>query len=149
MANIKQIEKKTRAITVQSQTDRLNKSLYCFREPETEALANFGNSIIGHEIEELRRCTKEQQSIIDAIDVTGYVNELEKIREQKKQAESIENLIFEQNLLNNELVELNKELIKSYRSQKELSQQLTNLKMERYVLNHLIKSTIENNDKSK
>lgn len=147
MAKIEPTEKKTSAITVQSQTDRLNKSLYCFRQPETEALANFGNSTIGQEIEELHRCTKDQQSIIDAIDVTGYVNELKEISEQKKRAESIEHLIFERNLLNNELVELNKSLSKSYGSRKELSQQLTNIKMERFVLNHLMKSATEDNDK--
>lgn len=145
MAKVEQTEDiKNGMITLQAQINRLNKSLNCFREPETEALSNFTNSIIGQEIEEIRRCIRDQESIFDAINITGYINDLKNIQEQKKRSEIVENLISEREILNNMSVELDKALIMSYRSQKELTQQLVNIKLERLVLNHLIKS--ENKD---
>lgn len=141
MPKIEQTEQKTmNAITVQAQTDRLNKSLYCFREPKTEAFVNFGNSTIGREIEEIRNCIKDQRSIVDAFDVTDFVYKLKAAWEQNIRSESVKILISERNILENELVELNKMLVKSLGSQKELSRKLTFIKLERFVLNHLMKS---------
>lgn len=141
----KQISSDTK---IQSQIDRLKKSLSCLRDQEIEIRISFGNSPIGQEIETLRKMIGEQWSIIKEFKIGDFINEFQTILDKNRQDVRFNRLHCERKILTDELEELNNALFDVKQKQKELSQQLQSSKTERFVLEHLIKSTCDDNNQN-
>lgn len=124
-----------------SQIERLNIALCCLSDQVIETRIKFGNLLVGQEIQKLRKNVGEQWSIINRFDVTDSINEVKKALDKNLQNEKAKEMLFERDLMINELDEINNVMSKAKVEQKELLQKLVNLKRERSVMEDVIKST--------
>lgn len=129
--------------TVQSQIDRLTKSKKCFRKRDIEIQISYGNSCVGQEVEALRRMIGDQWSIIDDFKVSGFVSEFNAILDENRRNAKLGRLHRERLTLIDELEELNSALLVAQQKLDEFSQKRKSAKMERAVLEHLIKFTYD------
>lgn len=135
-------------LTIQSQIDRLIKSKNCLRKRDIEIQISYGNSFVGQEVEALRRKIGEQWSIIDDFKVGNYVKEFYEIINENRRDVKFNQLHRERKILTDQLEELKNALYVAMQTKNELSQKRKLAKMERSVLEHLIKSTNNNNSQS-
>lgn len=133
---------------VKSQIDRMRKSLHRSKKRETYTNIQFANSLVGQEIETLRQTIREQCLTIDSFKLSGFIKELDSALERKRQNERINRMIRKRNALVDELNEINKSTASASQDQKEFSRILGNLNAERPVLEDLIKSTYEDNNRN-
>lgn len=136
-------------LKVQSQINRLNKSLSCLRDQDVEIMINFGNSPLGKEIERLRKMIGDQWSVIEKFKVMDFADELDTVLDQNRQDARLNRLHQERKILTDEIEELNNAFSDVKKKQIKLSEQLQLAKTERFVLEHiLMKSTCDNNNQN-
>lgn len=133
-------------VRIQSQIDRLTKSLSCQRDRDIEVRLNFGNSPVGQEIEALRRVIGEQWSIVEKFKLKNFVKNLDRTLDNNRHNITLFRLLREREILSDELEELNNCLDVALQKQKQLSQELQSIKIENSVLEHLMKSTDDDNN---
>lgn len=133
--------------TIISQTERLRKAYCTLSDYEIETNKNFEDSLVGQEIEMLRTKIRDQITIIDNFNVTDLLNELGTVLEQSRQSEKVDTMHRERNLLLIELQELKFGILNAKQKQVELSSKLASVETERAMLENLIKSSNEDNNK--
>jgi len=140
--------KKNAVGAVNSQIDRMKKALDRCKDREADIDVRFANSAVGREIGVLRRVVREQRSMIDSFRRADYIGELESALENNRQNEKLKRMRRKRNALVDELDEINKATTKALRDQKEFARLLDGLNVERPVLEDLIRSTYEDNNRN-
>lgn len=141
-------EKKNVDHLVSSQTDRLNTALYCIGNREIEVSKKLSNSQVGRETELIRKTINKLWLEIDSLKITDFVTELKAVLIKKRNIREVNKIVREQVELIEKLNELIRELAKTNDERKELTKKCEKLEMERSVLEHVIKSTYEENNKT-
>lgn len=123
---------------IKAQTKRLQNTIQSMDDQRTETSIRLSNSLFGLEINKVHQVIGDQSSIIDQFKVNHFVNELETFLEKIRQNEKVNEIICERNVLNAELEELNNCILIATQKKEDMSQQLTDMKMELDVLDHIL-----------
>lgn len=123
---------------IKSQINRLQNTIHSMNDQRTETSVRLNNSLVGLEINKVHHIIGVQSSIIDQFKVTNFVNDLEMYLEKILKNEKFNEIICERNVLNAELEELNKCLLIARQKEEDISHQLSDMKMEIDVLDHIM-----------
>jgi len=134
--------------TIKLQIDRMNMTLHRLNNREIYIDVRFANSAVGREVETLRRGIREQWLTVDSFKLAVFISELRSTLEKKRQNERLERMIRKRNALVDELDEIKTTTARVLQDQNEFTQLLNGLNVERSVLQDLIKSTYEDNNRN-
>lgn len=127
---------------LQSQIDRLTSAACCLRDARAEANALAADSELGARIADLRRAVGEQRSIVNGLEVTGFLRELNAIlRENRRQAD-VDRMACERAALVGELQELDAAILRAVRDHGDVTERLRTVCKEAAVLGDLLSSAV-------